>query len=134
MLAGAVASFQVTVSVGDGCEPVIGLRDDDTHFVSFDRLKDRPEELLTMDAGLLTETLPKVTAGDLGQKNGIDNPTTGIVDDHTSAAPLTNTAVWRARCVGANGRSPVFVRVPPRLLTLGEAPKVSGNPSASETL
>ncbi|MFP7254679.1 carboxylesterase family protein [Terribacillus goriensis] len=41
-----------------------------------------PEQLLTVDAQLLTETLNKVSPRDIGDRNGVDNTTLGIVDDH----------------------------------------------------
>ncbi|MBE7145318.1 carboxylesterase family protein [Bacillus paranthracis] len=42
-----------------------------------------PEQLLTVDAQLLAETLIKVSLRDIGDKNGVDNNTIGIVNDHT---------------------------------------------------
>ncbi|WP_432570168.1 carboxylesterase family protein [Kineococcus sp. SYSU DK005] len=42
-----------------------------------------PERLLTLDAHLLAETLTKVGPRDIGDRNGADNTTLGVVDDRT---------------------------------------------------
>ncbi len=45
-------------------------------------IADNPEQLLTLDAKLLAETLIKVSPRDIGDRHGIDNTTIGIVNDH----------------------------------------------------
>lgn len=45
-------------------------------------IQDDPEQLLSMDARILVDTLNKVGPNDLGDRNGIDNTTIGVVDDH----------------------------------------------------
>ncbi|WP_156444609.1 carboxylesterase family protein [Burkholderia sp. MSMB1826] len=42
-----------------------------------------PEQLLTLDAKLLAETLNRVGPRDIGDRNGIDNTTIGIVNDRS---------------------------------------------------
>ena len=46
-------------------------------------ISDDPEQLLHLDGQLLAETLIKVSPRDIGDRNGIDNTTIGVVDDHT---------------------------------------------------
>ena len=46
-------------------------------------ISDDPEQLLHLDGQLLAETLIKVSPRDIGDRNGVDNTTIGIVDDHT---------------------------------------------------
>ncbi|WP_405152308.1 carboxylesterase family protein [Paenibacillus sp. FSL K6-0108] len=46
-------------------------------------ITDDPEQLLTLDGKLLSETLFKVGPRDIGDRNGIDNTTIGIVNDHS---------------------------------------------------
>ncbi|WP_334074510.1 carboxylesterase/lipase family protein [Paenibacillus sp. A14] len=46
-------------------------------------IADEPEQLLTLDGKLLAETLVKVNPRDIGDRNGIDNTTIGIVNDHS---------------------------------------------------
>ncbi|QRQ11558.1 carboxylesterase family protein [Acinetobacter pittii] len=43
---------------------------------------DSPEQLLTLDAKLLADTLIKVSPRDIGDRHGIDNTTIGVVNDH----------------------------------------------------
>lgn len=51
-----------------------------------------PDQLLTLDAKLLAETLIKVSPRDIGDRHGIDNTTIGIVDDHAQpGAVLADT-------------------------------------------
>jgi para-nitrobenzyl esterase len=53
---------------------------------------DGPEQLLTLDAKLLAETLIKVSPRDIGDRHGIDNTTIGIVNDHAqNGAVLADT-------------------------------------------
>lgn len=45
-------------------------------------LEQNPEELLSVDGQLLTNTLSKLLPKDSGQRHGIDNTTIAVVDDH----------------------------------------------------
>ena len=55
-------------------------------------IADDPEQLLTLDAKLLAETLIKVSPRDIGDRHGIDNTTIGIVNDHAqTGAVLADT-------------------------------------------
>lgn len=55
-------------------------------------IQDDPEQLYKIDGKVLAETLIGITPRDIGDKNGIDNTTTGIVDDHSQpGAVLTGT-------------------------------------------
>ncbi len=64
-------------------------------------IADDPEQLLTLDAKLLAETLIKVSPRDIGDRHGIDNTTIGIVNDHfQTGAVLAETPL----CVLASGR------------------------------
>ncbi|MDR6858645.1 para-nitrobenzyl esterase [Variovorax guangxiensis] len=55
-------------------------------------IADDPEQLLTLDAKLLAETLIKVSPRDIGDRHGIDNTTIGIVNDHSQpGAVLSDT-------------------------------------------
>ena len=55
-------------------------------------IADNPEQLLTLDAKLLAETLIKVSPRDIGDRHGIDNTTIGIVNDHyQTGAVLADT-------------------------------------------
>lgn len=45
-------------------------------------IADDPNQLFTLDAKLLAETLIRVSPRDIGDRHGIDNTTIGIVDDH----------------------------------------------------
>jgi para-nitrobenzyl esterase len=55
-------------------------------------IADDPEQLLTLDAKLLAETLIKVSPRDIGDRHGIDNTTIGIVNDSSqNGAVLTDT-------------------------------------------
>ncbi|WP_312508804.1 carboxylesterase family protein [Chryseobacterium culicis] len=55
-------------------------------------IQDEPEQLYKIDAKVLAETLIGITPRDIGDRNGIDNTTTGIVDDHLQpGAVLTGT-------------------------------------------
>jgi para-nitrobenzyl esterase len=46
-------------------------------------IANNPEQLLTLDAKLLAETLIKVSPRDIGDRHGIDNTTIGIVNDRS---------------------------------------------------
>ncbi|MBT2333531.1 carboxylesterase/lipase family protein [Variovorax paradoxus] len=55
-------------------------------------IADDPEQLLTLDAKLLAETLIKVSPRDIGDRHGIDNTTIGIVNDRSqTGAVLADT-------------------------------------------
>ena len=55
-------------------------------------IADDPEQLLTLDAKLLAETLIKVSPRDIGDRHGIDNTTIGIVNDRSqTGAVLVDT-------------------------------------------
>lgn len=55
-------------------------------------IADDPEQLLTLDAKLLAETLIKVSPRDIGDRHGIDNTTIGIVNDRSqNGAVLAET-------------------------------------------
>jgi para-nitrobenzyl esterase len=55
-------------------------------------IADDPEQLLTLDAKLLAETLIKVSPRDIGDRHGVDNTTIGIVNDHSqTGAVLADT-------------------------------------------
>jgi para-nitrobenzyl esterase len=55
-------------------------------------IADDPEQLLTLNAKLLAETLIKVSPRDIGDRHGIDNTTIGIVNDHAqTGAVLADT-------------------------------------------
>ncbi|KAH6629703.1 Carboxylesterase family-domain-containing protein [Boeremia exigua] len=44
-------------------------------------IADDPEQLLSLDAKLLADTLIKISPRDIGDRHGVDNTTIGIVDD-----------------------------------------------------
>jgi para-nitrobenzyl esterase len=46
-------------------------------------IQDDPEQLLTVDAKLLADTMSKVQPSDPGAQHGVDNTTIAVVDDHT---------------------------------------------------
>ena len=55
-------------------------------------IEDDPEQLLTLDAKLLADTLIKVSPRDIGDRHGVDNTTIGIVDDrYQPGAVLADT-------------------------------------------
>lgn len=51
-------------------------------------IADDPEQLLTLDAKLLADTLIKVSPRDIGDRHGIDNTTIGIVNDHAQTGAV----------------------------------------------
>ncbi len=51
-------------------------------------IADNPEQLLSVDAKLLAETLIRVSPRDIGDRHGIDNTTIGIVNDHYQAGAV----------------------------------------------
>ncbi len=63
-------------------------------------IADDPEQLLTMDAKLLAETLIKVSPRDIGDRHGIDNTTIGIVDDHAQTGAVLAKTPLRALASG----------------------------------
>ncbi|WP_010093712.1 carboxylesterase family protein [Burkholderia ubonensis] len=61
-------------------------------FLSELGIANAPEQLLTLDAKLLAETLNRVGPRDIGDRNGIDNTTIGIVNDRSQpGAVLADT-------------------------------------------
>lgn len=51
-------------------------------------IADDPQQLLSLDAKLLAETLIKVSPRDIGDRHGIDNTTIGIVNDHSQTGAV----------------------------------------------